>query len=97
MTVLVALLALAAAGFGVMLALRDRPGGIGWLWDAVFGPVDQGPVRFDTLRRRSWPNDALVCPPGLCSAKADIVPPLYSVSAEELRRRLAAVILDDDA
>jgi uncharacterized protein (DUF1499 family) len=53
------------------------------IW-SLFGPADLGPVTFETLQRRSTPNDALACPPEVCSAKADIVPPVFAVSAAGL-------------
>src|SRR5689334_6791999 len=87
--------AIVLAGLGVVVALRDRPGGVGWLWNTAFGPVDQGPVEFATLKRRSSPNDALACRPETCSAPADLVPPVYALPAPELRARLTSLILSD--
>jgi hypothetical protein len=86
-----ALVALAAGG---MVALRDRPGGIGWFW-GLLGHADQGSVDFATLERRRWPNDALVCPSWLCEATPDIASPLYALPAEELRSRVITAILRD--
>jgi uncharacterized protein (DUF1499 family) len=83
------------AGLGVAVSLRDRPGGVGWFWGAAFGPADQGPVDFASLKRRGTPNDSLVCTPETCGAKPDLVPPLYTIPAAELRRRLTALILSD--
>ena len=50
---------------------------------------------FATLTRRSSPNDALACRPETCTAKADIVPPVYALPAAELRTRLTSLILAD--
>src|SRR5262249_10225453 len=50
-----------------------------------FGQPDLGPVTFETLTRQPSRNDALACPPGLCTAQADIVPPVFNVSARDLR------------
>jgi uncharacterized protein (DUF1499 family) len=74
------------------------------LW-TLFGPADLGPVRFETLERRSTPTDALACPPSLCPAMADIFPPVFPVDVASLRkafaralateRRLTLVDIDD--
>jgi uncharacterized protein (DUF1499 family) len=50
----------------------------------LFGPADLGPVSFETLQRRSTPNDALACPLDVCSAKVDVVPPIFAVSVAGL-------------
>ena len=59
---------------------------------ALFGPADLGPVEFETLARRSTPNDALACPPGICQAQSDLTPPEYAVSAADLRLAFAKAI-----
>jgi hypothetical protein len=56
-----------------------------WVW-RLFGPPDLGPVTFETLRRRTTPNDALACPPHFCKATSDLVPPLFAVDVNGLRR-----------
>jgi uncharacterized protein (DUF1499 family) len=56
------------------------------------GPPDLGPIEFETLARRTTPNDALACPPDLCEAKSDLVPPLFTVDAGTLRTAMAKVI-----
>jgi uncharacterized protein (DUF1499 family) len=61
------------------------------IW-ALFGPADLGPVAFETLERRTTPNDALACPPGICQAQSDLTPPEYAVTAAELRRAFARMI-----
>ena len=83
---------LAVLALGVMVARRDRPGGIGRLW-TLFGPADQGPVDFATLMRRRDPNDALVCPGRLCRAVPDIVAPVYALDPETLLGELRRIIL----
>jgi uncharacterized protein (DUF1499 family) len=60
-----------------------------WTW---LGPADLGPVAFETLQRRKSANDALACPPGLCTAKVDVPSPVYNGSAKELRTAFAKVI-----
>jgi hypothetical protein len=41
-------------------------------WTVFAGPADQGPVDFATLELRTSPNQYLVCPPGTCTARADL-------------------------
>ena len=65
-----------------------------WVW-SFFGPPDLGPVAFETLERRTTPNDALVCPPHLCKARSDLVPPLFAVDANGLRAAMAKVIASE--
>lgn len=55
------------------------------IWSLVVGPADLGPVTFETLDRGNRLNDALACPPGLCTAAVDIVPPVFAVPARDLR------------
>ncbi len=64
----------------------------------LFGPADLGDIRFETLERRSSPNDALVMPEGFGSgfgsARRDISSPVYAVPPKALRdafRRVLAV------
>lgn len=64
------------------------------IW-SLLGPADLGPVTFETLNRRSVPNDALACPPNLCLAKSDVAPPVYAVSAPELAQALAKVVASE--
>ncbi len=80
------------AGFGVLLWRGAEPGGIDDAWALVAGKPDLGPVDFATLERRSSPNDALACPPGLCAkAKPDIESPVFPVAGERLRAIVAEV------
>lgn len=65
-----------------------------WFW-SFFGPPDLGPVAFETLERRTTPNDALACPPHLCKARSDLVPPLFAVDAAGLRAAMAKVIASE--
>ena len=58
----------------------------------LFGPPDLGAISFETLKRRSTPNDALACPTDICGAKSDIIPPLFSVSAGDLQLAFSNVI-----
>ena len=61
------------------------------IW-SLFGPPDLGPVAFETLERRTTPNDALACPPDVCQAASDVTPPEFAVSAADLRAAFAKVI-----
>lgn len=59
------------------------------VWALAFGKADLGRAGFETLVRRTAPNDALVCPPGFCpNAVADAAPPVFDLPVAELRRRL---------
>lgn len=82
----------AALAAGVVVLRKDKPGGIGRVWEIV-GPADQGPVDFAHLARRPGRNDALVCPAGFCAAPVDLTPPRYAATPEQLRETLRALIL----
>ena len=71
------LLLVAASLAGFLIAGPAR------VW-SLFGPADLGPITFETLQRRSTPNDALACPLDVCMTKVDIVPPVYTVGAADL-------------
>jgi uncharacterized protein (DUF1499 family) len=57
------------------------------------GDPDLGPVSFETLSRRTTPNDALACPVGLCRAAPDIVSPIFPMPAEALRQVFTTTVL----
>jgi uncharacterized protein (DUF1499 family) len=59
---------------------------------SLFGAADLGPVEFETLVRRTTPNDALACPRDVCKAASDVTPPVFAVSAADLRAAFAKVI-----
>ncbi len=61
------------------------------IWSLI-GPADLGPVEFETLVRRTTPNDALACPPGICQAQSEVTPPVYAVIAADLRAAFAKAI-----
>src|SRR5690606_17472438 len=42
--------------------------------------------------RRAVPNDALACPPELCTASGDLAPPRLPMPAAALRRAFAAAV-----
>ncbi len=94
--VLGALLVVAGVGGTVLVWRGSEPGGIDDLYHALFGAPDLGAVSFETLVRRSRPNDALACPPDLCrNARPDIVTPVYTVPAERLRAIVADIAQED--
>ena len=64
------------------------------IW-ALFGPADLGPVNFETLKRRTSPNDLLACPQNICIAKSDLASPIFAVSAPELQKAFAKVIASE--
>jgi uncharacterized protein (DUF1499 family) len=81
---------IALAGLVVVVAVVGREG----VWSAAFGPPDLGPVAFESLARRTSPNDALACPPGRCgAARSDLTPPVFALPSAELRQRLAEALL----
>lgn len=84
----------AVATIAVAAAVAFIVAGPERVW-ALAGPSDLGPVAFDTLQRRTSPNDSLACPPGLCSAKSDIAPQVFAVSAEALRGAFAKAIASE--
>ena len=69
-------------------------GGLERIW-TLFGPADLGSVNFETLERRTTPNDALVCPPDVCRAKTDMAPPIYSLKPEALKKVMAQVVASE--
>lgn len=76
--------AIAAAAF---LAIgRERA------WEMIFGPADLGPVRFETLRRSTRPNDALACPRELCEITPDVVAPVFAVDVARLRAAFTVAV-----
>ena len=79
------------AALSVCLILTIGPERV---WNA-FGPADLGQISFETLKRRSTPNDALACPAHLCQAESDFVPPLFATTARDLRTAMAKVIASE--
>jgi uncharacterized protein (DUF1499 family) len=64
------------------------------IW-SLFGPPDLGPVAFETLERRTTPNDALACPANFCKARSDLMPPLFVVDLTALRAAMAKLIASE--
>ncbi|EFL91031.1 conserved hypothetical protein [Ahrensia sp. R2A130] len=80
----------------------------GWdrIWEQLAGPADLGIVEFEGLSKNSSPNQALICPDGVCKDDdRDLASPLYSVDAQQLRARMIDAVaqttdverLDDDS
>ena len=86
LTVQTGILIVAAIAVATFLIIGPAP-----IW-SLFGPADLGPVEFETLQRRTSPNDALACPNDLCKAASDLVPPVFAVDARTLRQAFAEVI-----
>ena len=97
MIFIAAALVLIAVTVGYLL-LEKRPGygayyGIAQLTGAR---LDIGTVDFKALRRRTSPNDALVCAAGHCpNATSDREAPTYDMPPQELLARLTKVALDE--
>ena len=88
LTVVLALLVALVVAVGAFAAIGPES-----VWERVAGPADQGPADFASLRRRSVPNDALACSPGLCQAlMVDVPLPTYREPPEALLQRLDAVV-----
>lgn len=81
-----AIIVLAVAATALFISL-----GPSRFW-SLFREPDVSPVTFQTLIRSRFPNDALACPPRMCSAKADIDPPVFGLTAAELRAAFTKVI-----
>lgn len=77
-----------AATFIVLYAVATS---YGWekIWQRLAGPADMGNVSFSGFTKEPGPNQALVCPPGLCDrASIDFSSPTYALSADKLRKTL---------
>lgn len=78
-------------GYGVW---RGWETGVERTWQGLFGSSDLGPVEFATLKRRSTPNDALICPSAVCpQARPDAEPPVFPISGDRLRSLVSDVAL----
>jgi uncharacterized protein (DUF1499 family) len=63
-----------------------------WLLTKALGPVTRPPIDFQTMRRGPKPNQYLVCPLDVCTAKPDRVSPVYPVPVSVLRDHWMAMI-----
>ncbi len=83
---LAALIIVGAIGIGVLG--RER------MLEIAFGPVVFSPIDFQVLTRTERPNQYLVCPPELCTAKTDVTSPVYPAAATQLRDTWLALMAD---
>ena len=91
--VLNAALVVSVAG-AVVIGRNNR---FGW-WQAIGRATgvrdDLGPIDFSALERRSSPNDALICPDGVCPrARADAIAPVFDMPAATLLEKTRSAIL----
>jgi uncharacterized protein (DUF1499 family) len=78
-------------GYGLW---RGWEAGLERTWQGLFGSPDLGPVEFATLKRRSTPNDALICPRDICpQAQPDTEPSVFPVPSAHLRSLVSEVAL----
>jgi hypothetical protein len=83
---------LVGVGLGYTL-WRGWEAGIEFAWARVFGPSDQGPVDFDTLKRRPRSTDALASARAVSPrANPDFDPPVFQIDPDRLRALAAEVI-----
>jgi uncharacterized protein (DUF1499 family) len=89
-----ALLIVFAVSSAVFVLTTKEESVLAYVYELVFGSPDQGSVEFETFSRGAKPNTALACPAGYCTnAKADFVPPVYSLPEEKLRELITARVL----
>ena len=75
----------------LLAAVFVLAGGPSMVWKQ-YGAAELGEVDFATLKRRTTPNDALVCRKDICAATADLEPLEFDVPAHELYRLFQAAI-----
>lgn len=87
--------AIGLVGVGLGYGLwRGWETGLERTWQGLFGSSDLGPVEFATLKRRTTPNDALICPREICpQAQPDAEPPVFPVPKNRLRGLLLEAAL----
>jgi hypothetical protein len=89
-----AVMGLAGLGLGYSL-WRGWETGLDRVWQSFFGSPDLGPVDFASLRRRSSPNDALICPRAFCPGSPDSEPPVFALPGARLRSLVSEAALMD--
>ncbi|MEE9313188.1 MAG: DUF1499 domain-containing protein [Rhizobiaceae bacterium] len=76
-----------AALLGVLFLIAST---YGWekIWESTFGPADMGAIQFEDFSKGPKPNQALICPEGICNEDSrDRVSPIYLLSVDELRSK----------
>ncbi len=71
----------------------------GWqnIWPRIFGDPDLGPVAFESLAKGPRPNQALICPQGLCNdADLDRQSPVYKIDASRLHAELLSSLKNEE-
>lgn len=80
-------------GYGLW---RGWETGLERTWQGLLGSPDLGSVDFATLRRRTTPNDALICPRDICpEVRPDAEPPVFDVPGARLRSLVSEVALGE--
>lgn len=93
--ILTILLAIVAVGGVIFLVLTAY----GWekVWERTSGPADRGAVVFEDLAKGPKPNQALICPDGLCQdGERDEASPIYALPVDELRRAFFTAVENED-
>lgn len=84
-----------AALWGVVFLILTT---YGWekVWEHQFGPADQGAVIFEDFAKGPKPNQALMCPFGICKeSDVDKTSPIYNVSADKLKAGLIKALASE--
>ncbi len=79
--IVVILMGVSIAGFG-----RER------VLSFLFGPIDQTPIPFATLKKTPNPNQHLVCPENLCTETPDAISPVFPIPADQLKQKWSEVM-----
>ena len=79
-----------AALWGVVFLVATT---YGWekIWPHFFGPADMGDVQFEALAKGPKPNQALICPDGICKDEdRDRASPAYTLTVADLSAKFLA-------
>lgn len=77
-----------AALLGVLFLVAST---YGWekLWEDTFGPADLGTIQFEDFTKGPKPNQALICPNGICDEKSrNHASPIYNLNIDDLQSQL---------
>ena len=85
LSTLISIVVVAAAAL-ILTPIGDRPLAM------LFAVGKVAAVDFAALKLTDRPNQFLICPPGLCGAKAHADSPLFDVPVERLRARWREVV-----